>query len=515
MKKATLYLLVVALLLSLAAGCGSNTQEGSESGDGSGEELTSLVIGQAADVSALDPQLTSAIASVSVYGNMFDTLTRIDEEGNVVPHIAESWEQIDENTISFKIREDVTFSNGEPLTSEDVAFTIERVVASPYVAYVLDFVDSVETPDEYTVVVHTNEAFGPILAHFSIPYTGIVPKSEVEKDEAAFSAHPIGSGAYKLVEWKPGDYVTLEANDNYFLGAPTIKEVTFRIMPENSQRFIALEAGEIDIAYDIAPNDVKRAEESDELQVINQESMSAMYLTINMGKGGPLADPNVRKAISLAINRQDIIDAVSYGYGSLASSVVPPSCICYSDNVAPTEYNLEQAKEYMAQSDYPDGFSCTLWTSDDSIRVEASNIIQAQLAELNIDVKLEILEYGTLLSSLDHGDHDLVYERWTTDSGDAYYTIYALYNSTCTPYEGNDAFYVNETVDQLIQEGRQIFDVAERTAVFEQIYEIVAEDLPYVPIYYPYNSVAMSNQVQGFVLNPNGAHQINNISLAG
>lgn len=504
MKKLGSLLLTISLLLTLAVGCASKTQE---------KDKSSLVIGQAADVSALDPQLSNAIASVSIYGNMFDTLTRIDENNTVVPHLAESWEQVDETTTVFHLREDVTFSNGEKLTSADVAFTIERVIESPYVSYALDFIDYVEATDEYTVTVHTKEAFGPILAHFSIPYTGIVPKSEVEKDEAAFSAHPIGSGAYKLVEWKPGDRVTLEANDSYFLGAPAVKNVTIRIMPENSQRFIALEAGEIDIAYDIAPNDVNKAKENSKLQVLNKESMAVTYLTVNQSKGGPLADANVRKAMALAIDKQAIIDAVAYGYGSQASSVAPPICIGYSDRIAPIQYDLEQAKEYMANSAYPDGFSCKLWTSDDSIRIEASNIIQNQLAQLNIEVNIEILEYGTLLSSLDNGEQDLVYERWTTDSGDAYYTLYALYNSTCTPYEGNDAFYVNPDVDRYIQEARQLFDAAERTKKFEQIYETTAEELPYIPIYYPYNSVAMSKEVQGFEINPNGAHQLRLITI--
>lgn len=451
MKQRGSILLAAILLLTLAAGCGPK---------GGKEDASELVIGQAADVSALDPQLSNAIASVSVYGNMFDTLTRIDENNTVVPHLAESWEQVNDTTTVFHLRKDVTFSNGEKLTSADVAFTIERVIDSPYVSYALDFIDHVEATDEYTVTVYTKEAFGPILAHFSIPYTGIVPKSEVEKDEAAFSAHPIGSGAYRLVEWKPGE------------------------------------------------------EKNDKLQVINQESMAVMYLTVNQSKGGPLADANVRKAMELAIDKQAIIDAVAYGYGSQAASVAPPICIGYSDNIKPAQYDLEQAKEYMAKSGYPDGFTCKLWTSDDSIRIEASNIIQNQLAQINIDAKIEILEYGTLLSALDQGDHDLVYERWTTDSGDAYYTLYALYNSTCTPYEGNDAFYVNPAVDQYIQEARQMFDIAQRTEKFEQVYAAAAEDLPYIPVYYPYNSVAMSTRVQGFTLNPNGAHQLRLISVA-
>ena len=508
MKKLLAITLSVLMVLSLSVGCGKKEQQKETS------EKNELIVAQAADVSALDPQLSNAIASVSVYGNIFDTLTKMDENNQVVPHLAKSWEQTDELTTIFYLRDDVTFSNGEKLTAEDVVFTIERVLASPYVSYALDFIDYAEAIDEYTVAVHTAEPFGPILAHFTIPYTGIVPKNEVEKNEAAFSSHPIGSGAYKLIEWKTGDHVTLEANNDYFLGAPTIKNVTVKIMPENSQRFISLESGDIDVAYDIAPNDVKKAEGNDKLKVMNEESMSAMYLTVNQNKGGPLADLNVRKAMALAIDTQSIIDAVAYGYGSQAASVIPPICIGYSDNIAPTTYDLEKAREYMAKSGYPDGFSCKLWTSDDSIRIETCNIIQNQLAQINIDVKIEIMEYGSLLSALDLGEHELVYERWTTDSCDAYYTLYALYNSTCTPYEGNDAFYSNPQVDAYIAEAKTTFDEAERTEKYEKIYEIAADEIPYIPTYYPYNSIAMTNDVQGFVINPNGAHQFRLISFS-
>jgi peptide/nickel transport system substrate-binding protein len=502
MKRVISIALVATLLLVTMSGCG-----GGQISD------TGLIVAQSADASALDPQLSNEIASVSVYGNIFDTLVMMDENQNIIPHIAKSWEQIDDITTIFKLREDVTFTNGENLTAEDVVFTIERVLNSPYVAYSLDFIDRAEAIDEYTVAVYTQEPFGPILAHFTIPYTGIVPKSEVQKDEAAFSAHPVGSGAYELIEWKPGDHVTLKANEEYFLGAPAVKDVTIKIMPESSQRLIALETGEVHISYDIAPNDIGKIEKNSQLKIINEESMACMFMSANLSKGGPLADKNIRKAMNYAIDKDAIIDAVAYGYGSVAAIVIPPTCVGFSDNVAPVSYDLEKAKEYMAISDYPEGFTCNLWTSDDSIRIEACNIIQNQLAQIGITVKFEILEYGALLSRLNDGEHDLLYERWTTDSCDAYYTLYGMYNSTCTAYEGNDAFYVNHEVDSLIAEARTKYDADERKAVYEKVYEIIADDAPYIMTYYPYNSVAMSLEVNGFAINPSGAHQLRLVSL--
>ena len=505
MKKSLTILLVLVMALAAFAGCNSTTAGGSAGN-------RQLVIAQGSDVSALDPQLSNEIASVSVYSQIFNTLVTIDNDMNIVPCIAESWQTIDDNTVSFKIRQDIKFSDGTPLTGEDVKFTIERVINSPYVSYVLDFIDSVELTDKYTVVVHTAEPFGPMLAHFTVPYTGIVPKALVEADEAAFSKHPVGTGPYKLVEWKTGESVELAANENYFLGAPAIKSVMFKIMPENSQRLIALETGEIDIAYDISPNDISKVEAEKGLMVLNEESMACMYVGCNVKKEGPLQDLNIRKAIQCALDKQAIIDAVAYGYGSPAETVIPPKALGFSSNTPTSSFNLAKAKEYMAASAYPDGFTCTIWAYDSSVNNEACNIIQNQLAQIGITVNIEILEYSTMLSRLEDCEHDLLFERWTTDTCDAYYTLYGMYYSGSTAYEGNDAFYNNPDVDSLILEGRAKLDSAERTGVYEQIYKTICDEVPYIPVYYPYTSIAMKDTIQGFQIAPSGGHQISLVS---
>ncbi len=504
MKKLFVCFLTLAMILSIAA-CG-----GSPGGDAA---TAGIVVGLSADVSALDPQLSNELGSVAVYGNMFDTLVLMDENHDIVPHIAKSWEQTDDLTTVFHLRDDITFSNGDKLTAEDVVFTIDRVINSYYVAYSLDFVDYAEALDEYTVAVHTKEPFGPIMAHFTIPYTGIVPKSAVEADESAFSLNPIGSGAYELVSWNPGDSIIFKANENYFLGAPEVKELTFKIMPENSQRLIALENGEIDIAYDISPNDISKIEKDDSLKVLNEESMACMMLTINTAKDGSLSDVRVRQALELAVDKQALADAVAYGYGSPAAIIIPPICVGYSDIQKPIGQNLEAAKALLAEAGYADGFTCKLWTSDDTLRIEACNIIQNQLDQINVTADIEILEYGSLLSRLNDGEHDLIYERWTTDSCDAYYTLYGMYDSSCTAYEGNDAFYNNPEVDRLLAEARTKFDEKDRLKVYEEIYKIIAADTPYITTYYPFTSVAMKSNINGFRINPSGANQIRLLTI--
>ncbi len=510
-KRSMVMILVLALMMSTAlTGCGG----GDGGNDGGSEAKDTLIVAQGTDVTSIDPHKSNERASISVYGQIFDTLVITNESMEAEPCIAESWEFLSDTELQFHIRKDITFQNGDPLTAADVAFSIERIMESPYVAYTLDFVSSVEQTDDYTVVVKMDSPFGPALAHFSHPSTAIVPKALVEADEEGFGLNPVGTGPYKLAEWKHGEYVKLEAYDDCFRGAPKTKKVTIDIMPENSQRFIALESGEIDAAYDISPNDVSKAEGNEALRILSEPSLACMYLTMNVKKEGPLADKMVRKAIEAAVDKEGMISAVAYGNGEAANILIPPGAVGYSDQVKGSEYSVEKAKEYMKQSAYPDGCSLTLWVDDNATKIELCNILQNQLKQIGIEVKLEIMEFSTLLSKLNDGKHDLVLEEWTTTAGDANYTLYAVYNSQTTPYEGNDSFYSNPEADRLIELGRSQFQLEDRMKAYEPLYEIVMDDLPYLPIYYPYDSIALSKKVEGFTINPKGNHQLKDVVIS-
>ena len=509
LKKILGGLLTTAMILSLA-GCGSSgtSATASSSGSSTNTEGVSLTIGIGTDLTAIDPQMSNKLQDVIVYGNIFDTLVNMDKDMNIIPGLAESWERVSDKQTNFKLREDVKFSNGDELTADDVVFSIQRVIDSPYVNYLLSFVDHAEKIDDHTVAVYSKEAFGPVLQHFTVPYSGIVPKKLVEEQGEAFSMAPIGSGAYKLKEWKPGDYVLLEANENYWGDKPEISEVKFNIMPETSQRLMALESGEIDVAYDVAPNDMAKAAANSELTTIAQPSMASFFLPMNLAKEGPLQDVNVRHAIDWALDRQAICDAVASGYAAPSGLVIAPACVGYSAKYAAKERDLDKAKEYLAKSNYPDGCEISLYTNDNSERVEAANIIQYQLSEIGIKVNVEVMEASAVSTYVQNGDFDTIVDRWLTDTCDAYYTLTGMYASWSSVGEGNDAFYASDAVDELIIEAGKESDDAKRVADYEKVYDAFEDDMPYIMTYYPYTCIAMRNNVTGFVINPNGAHQI-------
>ena len=275
MKKFFAVVLIFCLAFSLTACGGDKTP--SETG---GATKDTLVWVQSADVTSLDPHVGKETPAVTVTCQIFDTLLTMGENNQPAPLLAESYEQVDEKTWTFKLRQDVKFHDGESMTAEDVVFSINRARESNYVSYVVDAISDITADDDYTVTITTKEPYAPLLASLTVPFTAIVPKHAVEADEEAFTMHPIGTGAYKFVEWKQGEYVKLEANDEYFQGAPKTKYLQMKVVPEASQRVISVETGEADLAYNISANDTKRVEEYENMDSVNIFMYSVLLLSI-------------------------------------------------------------------------------------------------------------------------------------------------------------------------------------------------------------------------------------------
>ena len=359
MKRFLCLLLATIMTLSLVA-CGGggneNTGNSGSTGDISNAETSdTLTIAVSTDMTSMDPHVGKEIAAVVVTNNIFATLLAKDENGEIIPYVAESWEQVDDVTIDFKIREDITFHDGSPCTAEDVAYSLNRAINSAYVSYIIDYASEAEVLDEYNVRLHLKAPFLGALINLTVPFTAIVPKDIVESDPDGFLEHPIGCGPYEFVEWSHGNYCTLKAYDDYFLGKAKTENITFRIIPEASQRTIALENGEVDMIYDLAVNDIPIIESNPDLQLYQNESVTTWYLALNC-QDPILSDVRVRQAIAKAINVQEIIDSVLYGAGTPANSLIPPSCIGYpGDDMPYYEQDIEGAKELLAEAGYADG----------------------------------------------------------------------------------------------------------------------------------------------------------------
>ncbi len=502
-------LLTLSLILCLAftiAGCG-----GDDKADGEMKDTLTWV--QAADVTSLDPHVGKETPAVAVTSQIFDTLLIMDENNEPSPCLAESYEQIDETTWKFKLREDVKFHDGEPMTAEDVVFSINRAKNSNYVSYVVDAISEITADGDYEVTIKTKEPYSPLLASLTVPFTAIVPKHVVEADEEAFQLNPVGTGAYKFTEWKQGEYVKMEANADYWQGAPKTQNLVMKVVPEAAQRVIAIETGEADLAYGVSANDAKRVEEDENLQLFRGASQSVTYLTVN-GNNDKFSDPKVRQAIRYAIDKNTIVETMLYGSGEAADSVIPPNAFGFSENVVKYEFDLEKAKQLMKESKYPNGFDCTLSVTDDSLKNEICQVIQSQLKEIGINCSIQTREYGTWIDELGTGSHELSLSGWVCVTGDADYTYYSLFHSTQTGYPGNDAFLKDAEVDKLIEAGRKTADPEKRQEYYDQLETLLGDVCPYVPLYYDSVNVGATQNVKNFTVDPNGYHRLRNVEVS-
>ena len=271
MKRLVSLALSAALALSLLAGCG-NSADPQTTGtapaggnEGTGEAKDTIVWAQSGDINSLDFHVGKQYLSYGVTCNIFDTLVSWDADNNVIPMLATEWEFLDEDSIQFKLREGVTFHDGEPFTAEDVKYTYERARDHTIVKNNFSWLESVDVVDDYTVVINTIGAYSPVLNALCSPLCGIMPKHLMEANENAMAEFPIGTGPYKFVEWKRGDQLEFTAFEDYYLGAPKIKNVIWKIIPEGSSRTIALEAGEVDMLVEVENMDVERMQRNPEL----------------------------------------------------------------------------------------------------------------------------------------------------------------------------------------------------------------------------------------------------------
>jgi peptide/nickel transport system substrate-binding protein len=510
-KKIIMILSAVMVFALVLTACGTKpAEEGNPSGDK--VEKDTLVIAQGADAKSLDPHSTNDQPSSRVSKQIYNTLVESTVDMELVPGLAESWNQVDETTWEFNIRKGVKFHNGEELKASDVKFSIDRMLASKKVAHIVEAIESVEVADDYKVIVKTAEPFGPLLAHLSHTATSIVNEKAVTEAGENYGQNPVGTGPFKFTSWDAGDKITLERFDEYYKGAANVKTVVFRNITEGTNRTIGLETGELDIAYEIEPIDKDRVANHESLQLIEGPSLSMNYIGMNNQKE-PFNNDKVRKAINYAIDVDEIITAVENNAAQLANSPIGPRVFAHNDAINAYEYNPEKAKELLKEAGYENGFKTTIWTNDSPVRMQIAQIVQAKLKDIGIEVVIEPLEWGSYLERTSKGEHDMFILGWVTVTADPDYGLYALYHSTQQGGAGNRNFYANEEVDKLLEEGRTAIDSEKRAEAYKKAQEIIVDNAPDVLLYYKTQNVGAQKSVKGFELHPAGHHSVYGVSF--
>lgn len=516
MKSVLTAALAVCMAVSMSA-CGGAKTEAPEAGAseaaGDVEYKDSFIFSQAADIATLDPADTAAIPTLDVLCGMYDSLVTFDTDMNIIPCLATEWNQDDELTWIFKLREDVTFHNGDAMTSADVVYSIKRVAASAKNSALFSSLADAEAVDDYTVKFTLSAPAPTFLNNLANTSSAILPQKYMEeKGEEIITTAPVGTGAYKFVEWNQGSDVKFEANENYWGGEVPTKEVVMKVIPEPSQRTIALETGEIDAAYGVQSNDIERIEEDPNLTMMMAPALSTAYVCMNFEKPG-IDNKLVREAIRVAIDSQSICDSVYYGAAVPDDTIIPFAAFGYQEDAAKIVYDPERAKSLLKEAGY-ENFSTNIYTADNQQSVEICQIIQAQLKEVGIDCEIQTLEFGTFLEKIGKGEHDLCLMTWSTGTVDADFTYYAQYSSTQYGIYGNMMSPgLFPGLDEALEEARSTSDKEVRMAAYKKVEDIVAENSIYRPLVCRNSVVGTSAKVENFELRANDIYNFNFVKV--
>ena len=514
MKKMLTFLMVSALLLgALLGGCGTGGDDGI---DGQEPGAQDLVIAMGAEPENLDPLKMMSAPAATVAEHVVENLIYLAEDGTLKPALAESWEPAADGLSWFLyLREGVAFHDGEPFNAEAVKYNLDRFMAkgdfegeeAAVFAFLLGRVTEVEVVDEYTVQIHLDNIFAPIASHLSHSFIGMHSPASLEALAAGdYVEAPIGTGPFKYVSWNRGEQFYMEKNENYWGGAPTLDSVTFKFVPEAGSRVIMLETGEAHAIMAVPPTEIDRLEAEADIDVVFQNSVRVIYIGFNLEED-LFKDVRVRQALNYAINKEAIIQTIFQGVGEPSSAPIVPEIFGYTQ-AGPYEYDLEKAKDLLAQAGYADGFDLELFHPtgrypQDSTVIEA---VQAMLADVGVNASLTTYDWGTYLDTVivppDQAEHDAYMLGWGTVTLDADYGLYALFHSSQWPPSNNVSYYANDEVDALLDEARVTPDRGVREGLYREAIEIVWDDAPWIFLHNEGQVNAVRSNVKGLIHHP-------------
>lgn len=502
MKRIFSLLVTLLLVTALIAGCAPSGKDPDPSG---GTTKDTLVVAVPDAPVHLDPHIQATIPTYRVTTNIFDRLVQLDNDMNLIPVLAESWDVESDTSTLFHLRQGVKFHDGEEMTAEDVKYSLERCIASPGVNYNYLIIDQVEVVDTYTVRLVTKEPFNAMLYRLTLDAASILSKKAAESGED-FNKHPVGAGPFMFKSWDLGGDVVLEAFPDYWGGASPVKTLIFREIPEAINRTIGLETGEIDLAYDLSDTDFEVIRKNDKLELDEVASVTNWYLGFNCTKEH-LDNKLVRQACAYAINKDDFILNVFNGAADPAkNTMIAPTVFGYAPDTLTYEFSIEKAKDLLAQAGYPDGFSTTLWVADAQRDRDAAVVVQEQLRKIGVTVEVKSMERGTFLASTGEGDHDLFLLTKTAIDPDS--MLRGMYHSEAFGPSGNRSFWSSDEVDNMLDRAAVTLDQAEAEELYKEIQAIVADELPLVPIALEYLNSGRQKIVKGFGLYPGKSHHI-------
>ncbi len=456
-----------------------------------------LVVGQSADVSKLDPHLSTTVNDIAITFNLYDNLLTRRLDGKLYPSLATEWKLVNPTTWQFKLRPNVKFHNGDPLTSADVKFSFERSYdpnAKVITKSVLNTIDTIETPGPLTVVIHTKQP-DPLLAARVAFYAGqVMPKAYFQKvGDDEFNAKPIGSGPVKFASWVKDDRLILDANRGYWGGKIDADQVIFRPIPELSARLAALLKGEVDLITKIPPDHVERVSKAPNTKV-EGVLYAGLYCLSVASQKPPLDSKPFRQAMSLAIDRQTIVKELWRGQAGVPTGLVVKSDNHFDPTLPPMKYDPNQAKQLLKEANYK-GEELTLETPIGFMVMdkEMSEVVVSMWKDVGINAKLEQLEYSVYQQKIREKSFKGV--RWT-DPTSAYNDPDGMMWRHLAPGGPNAYWFRDPRFDELGNAARLSVDEKFRDKAYKEMVRMELEYLPLIPVIQPMELYGLQKYVE-------------------
>ncbi len=537
MKRKSIALFLAAALCFSVAGCASKPAQpaqGTETAGGNQAEQPApeaqsdqsssqspdndLVVAFNNDLQSLDPHNTTDTLSITVSRTMYEGLISFDDNQNIIPVLAESYEASDDNlTYTFKLRQGVKFHDGTDFNAAAFIANYERVMANESFRQYrrASTWESVTAPDDYTIVIVTNKPNSSFINQFT-QFLVISPKAIAELGNEGLAKTTVGTGPYTFGERIEGDRITVNPFDGYWGEKPSVDSLTFRAVPEDGSRVAMLQTGEADFIYPLPAIQAPNVDGTKDIKVVASPSNIMRYVTLNNDKK-ELSDKRVRQAMNYAIDKNAYAKTIFNGYASEVNSCFP-STVSYYSPQTPYTYDLEKAKQLMTEAGYPDGFDVTIWGDNTTNEEKGMQFVQQQLSQIGINVNIVPME-PNIIDSLIYVEKaqatiEMWYVNWSASSFDADGSMRSiLYSQMAPPTSANTAYYNNPEFDRLLDEGLATSDPEQLKTIYADAQKIAWDDAPWLFLGNDQVIAGTKTYLSGVSLRPDGSLNLKSAAL--
>ena len=475
-----------------------------------------LRVGFYIEAATMDPHLSGSKIDRQVYHNLYDPLLVLDVKLGLQPGLAESWTQPDGKTLVFKLQRGVKFHDGTDFNAEVAKFNFNRMKTDPKSVRKGETanIESVDVVDSHTIRINLRRPDASLLAALTDRAGMMVsPKAIQERGpDLERNAKGAGTGPFEFVEWVKDDHILLKRNDNYWnkQAGPYLDQIRYRPIPDDTVKLASLQSGEIDVMDYVQPRDVAAVKADRNAVVVDVPSLASFAYLMNHTKP-PFSNKALRQAVISGLDINQIVKAVWLGVGVPSNGPIPPSSWAYDSTIPTEKRDLAKVKAKLAEGGQPSGFSFSLTTNNIPINVQEAEVMQAQLAEAGITMKIKLVDSAALLSDGNNKNYEMISYQWSgrpDPDGNTYQFL-----KTAQGISLNWSGISNPKIDALLDRSREVSDRTERKKIFGDLTRLLHEEASMAFIVHPIEPKAFSPRVQGYEPIPDGMMRFKNVWL--